>query len=92
MKNLKIYYFIPLIFLYIVIPILDIGLINMSENIENSYQLIFAEAEKYIPILSLWWSTFIFKEYIDGDGNEVLYCIGSISAIMGMQESDHLRM
>lgn len=77
MKNLKVYYFIPLIFLYIVIPILDIGLINMSGNIENAYLSIFAEAEKYIPILSLWWTTFIFKEYIDGDGNEVLYCIES---------------
>nr|KEI06297.1 ABC transporter permease [Clostridium sp. K25] len=77
MKSLKVYYFIPLIFLYIVIPILDIGLINMSGNIETAYLSIFAEAEKYIPILSLWWTTFIFKEYIDGDGNELLYCIGS---------------
>lgn len=81
MKNLKGYYFIPLIFLYIVIPILDIGLINMSGNIENAYLSIFAEAEKYIPILSLWWTTFIFKEYIDGDGNEVLYCIDSSSKL-----------
>ena len=70
MKNLKTYYFIPLIFLYILIPILDFGLVNMTGNIENAYVTIFRESEKYIPILSLWWTTFIFKEYIDEDGNE----------------------
>lgn len=75
MKNLKTYYFIPLIFLYILIPILDFGLVNMTGNIENAYVTIFRESEKYIPILSLWWTTFIFKEYIDEDGNEILYCV-----------------
>ncbi|MEA4825948.1 MAG: ABC transporter permease [Clostridium sp.] len=75
LKNLNIYYFVPLIVLYVFIPILNIGMINMSKNIENAYTIIFREAEKYIPITSLWWITFIFKEYIEGDGNELLYCI-----------------
>jgi hypothetical protein len=69
------YYFIPLIILYIFIPILNIGMINISGNIENAYSLVFREVEKYIPIMSLWWITFIFKEYVEGDGNELLYCI-----------------
>ena len=74
-KNLKIYYFIPLFILYVFLPILSVGIVYMSGSIENSYFLIFREVEKYIPILSLWWITFIFKEYIEGDGNEILYCI-----------------
>lgn len=52
-------------------------MVSMSGSIENSYILIFREAEKYIPLLSFWWITLIFKEYISGDGNEVLYCIDS---------------
>lgn len=76
-KNLKIYYFIPLFFLYIFLPVLNFGMVSMSGNIENSYILVFREAEKYIPLLSFWWITLIFKEYISGDGNEVLYCIDS---------------
>ncbi|MBZ9637734.1 ABC transporter permease [Clostridium sp. FP1] len=75
LKNLKIYYFVPLIILYIFIPILNIGMVNLSGNIENAYVLVFSEAEKYIPILSLWWIIFVFKEYIEEDGNEILYCI-----------------
>ncbi len=75
LKNLKVYYFVPILILYIFIPILNIGMINMSGNIENAYMLIFREVERYIPILSLWWITFVFKEYIEEDGNEILYCI-----------------
>ncbi|MBW4827240.1 MAG: ABC transporter permease [Clostridiaceae bacterium] len=74
-KKLKIYYFIPLIILYIFIPILNIGMVYMCKNIEIAYSMVFAEIEKYVPILSIWWTTFIFKEYIEGDGNEILYCI-----------------
>lgn len=74
-KNLKIYYFIPLFILYVFLPILSVGIVYMSGSIENSYFLIFREVEKYIPILSSWWITFIFKEYIEGDGNEILYCV-----------------
>lgn len=81
LKNLKVYYFVPIMILYIFIPILNIGMINMSGNIENSYVLIFREAERFIPILSLWWITFVFKEYIEEDGNEILYCIGDSAKI-----------
>lgn len=76
-KNLKLYYFIPLVVLYIFLPVLNIGMVAMSKDLESSYLLIFREAEKYIPIMSIWWTTFIFKEYISEDGNEVLYCIDS---------------
>ncbi len=52
-------------------------MVAISKDLESSYLLIFREAEKYIPIMSIWWITFIFKEYISEDGNEVLYCIDS---------------
>ncbi len=74
-KNLRGYYFIPLFILFIFLPVLDVGMVQMSGDIYNSYMLVFREAEKYIPLLSVWWITFIFREYIEGDGNEILYCI-----------------
>lgn len=84
-KNLKGYYFIPLFILYIFLPILNIGMIYMTQSVENSYFWIFKEAEKYIPILSVWWITFIFKEYIEGDGNEILYCINGLGKVKAFQ-------
>lgn len=80
-KNLKVYYFIPLILLYIFLPILSIGIVYIYESTENAYFIIFKEVEKYIPILSIWWTTFIFREYIEGDGNEVLYCINETGKV-----------
>lgn len=75
LKNLKGYYFVPIFVLYIIIPIVNIGMINMSGNINSAYILIFREAERFIPIMSIWWIVFVFKEYIATDGNEILYCI-----------------
>lgn len=80
-KNLKVYYFIPLILLYVFLPILSIGIVYIYESTENAYFIIFKEVEKYIPILSIWWTTFIFREYIEEDGNEVLYCINETGKV-----------
>ena len=80
-KNLKGYYMIPLLVLYIFIPILNVGMVNMSGSVGNAYSLVFRETEKYLPIMSVWWTIFIFREYIEGDGNEILYCIGQMGKI-----------
>lgn len=84
-KNLRGYYFIPIFILYILIPILNVGMVKMSGSIENAYYLVFREAEKYLPIMSVWWTTFVFREYIEGDGNEILYCINKTGKLKAFQ-------
>lgn len=75
-KNLKGYYLIPVIIVLVFLPILTIGITYMVGDVEGSRILVFREIEKFVPLLSLWWIVFIFKEYVEGDGNELLYCVG----------------
>ncbi|WDV47083.1 ABC transporter permease [Clostridiaceae bacterium M8S5] len=74
LKNLRYYYFVPVTILYVFLPILDFGIICMNKGIENSYFMVFRENEKFIPLFSIWWIIFAFREYIEGQGNELLYC------------------
>ncbi len=80
-KNLRGYYFVPIFVLFILIPVLTAGMVKMSGSVGNAYFLVFREIEKYIPIFSVWWITFIFREFIEGEGNEVLYCTGKSSGV-----------
>lgn len=72
MKNLGFYYFVPIIFLFIVMPYLSIAEIK-EYGIDNAYLGIAVKLEMYIPLLQSWWIVFSMKEYIEGDGNEILY-------------------
>ncbi|NYB75549.1 ABC transporter permease [Sedimentibacter hydroxybenzoicus DSM 7310] len=83
-KNLKTYFYVPIFIIYLFIPVLSIGMVKMY-GVENSKIMIFKEVEKFIPIISMWWTTFIFREYIEGDGNELLYCINKTGKIKSFQ-------
>jgi len=72
LKNLKILYFIPLLFLFIILPFISIGYVISSGREEVTYYKIFAEFQRYIPFMATWWVVFGLKEYAEGDGKEIL--------------------
>ncbi|MBO1679194.1 hypothetical protein [Bittarella massiliensis (ex Durand et al. 2017)] len=73
-KNLKTLFWVPLVFLFVVMPVCIGGIFNASAEYEREailQTLIFMQ--QIIPIFSTWWIVFILREYIDGDGAEILY-------------------
>ncbi len=72
-RNVKGFYYIPLVFLYIVLPVLNIATIRQYGVCENAFTIICNDIQKFAPIMCSWWVIFAFKEYIEGDGCEVLY-------------------
>jgi hypothetical protein len=77
LKNIKLFYFIPLAVMYIFIPVSNC--LNIKAfGVEVSYSLIMDTAQMLIPITSTWWIFCILKEYVDGDGNELLYVYENI--------------
>lgn len=67
-------YFVPVFVLYIFLPLLILGDYGASgDEIDSIFvtQCIF-----FIPILSVWWIFLVMKEYVEGEGKEVLYLNG----------------
>lgn len=79
-KNLKFYYFIPLLILYLLIPIDNI--LNVKTyGLDAAESLIMITAQRLIPIISVWWIFCVLKEYIEGDGIELLYVYDNMKKI-----------
>lgn len=71
-KNLKWFYFVPLIVLYLFIPLSN--LLNFKAiGLDLCYTIVTDTAQRVIPITATWWVFCVLKEYIEGDGNELLY-------------------
>ena len=71
-KNMKKKYFIPIIALWLIIPIISCIYI-MAFGVEESAALTMDIWQMLIPITSTWWLFCMLKEYIEGVGNELLY-------------------
>ena len=74
LKSTKFFYFIPLVVLYILIPLSNYSNIKLL-GVETSYIVVMNTAQRLIPILSVWWVFCLIREYIESDGNEVLYAL-----------------
>ena len=76
-KNVKVYYFIPLFIIYVLIPF--ISYLNIKTlGVEVSFTLVMDTAQMLIPITSTWWMFCVLKEYIEGEGNELLYAYENV--------------
>ncbi len=72
LKNIKYLLFFALISVHIFLPIISIISYN-SENLDF-YMTVIEYSLVVIPISSVLCSLFILREYIEGKGNELLYC------------------
>lgn len=74
--NLKIisyHAFIPFVFLYILIPILNYFEFKKYGVGEELYINILEYTQMLVPFLSVWIILFVFREYLESNGNEVLF-------------------
>ena len=72
LRKMGLLYFVPHIFLYVLIPLLGIGYLLYHEDGANARGLIFYDFQKFIPFLSVWWILFGLDDYVEGDSSEIL--------------------
>lgn len=77
LKGLRLFALVPLILVFIVLPLVFIPLIDYYGATENMYVMILQYSQATIPIFSVWWIIFISREYIENDGNELLFTFKS---------------
>lgn len=72
LRSIKGYYFIPLVFLYVLLPIINTSTVKALGVNEVSISIICTDIQRYIPFMGAWWALFAFKEFVEGEGREVL--------------------
>ena len=78
-KNIKSLFWVPVVLLLIVMPVVVGALYNaMADQESIALQNILTIFQQIIPLFSTWWLVFILREYIDGDGAEILYTYESV--------------
>ena len=73
LRKMGLLYFVPHIFLYVLIPLLGIGYLLYHGDGANARGLIFYDFQKFIPFLSVWWILFGLDDYVEGDSSEILH-------------------
>lgn len=73
LKSIGVLAFIPLIVINVILPLLTYLVYRQygkSSRLEISIQ---EYSQWLLPLACVWWPMFVMKEYIEGDGKELLY-------------------
>lgn len=82
LKNLRFYYFVPPIILFILIPLTALAAIKSGGDFPECCMI----AQLFIPSFAAWWPLFVLKEYLNSAGKELLFVhkFGRDSLLMRM--------
>ncbi len=80
-KNMKWMFFIPLIVFYILIPLMAYAYTLGPRTPEDINTTLVDVSYFYVPVVSVWWLYLSLKEYLEGEGNELLVMSGGIGAM-----------
>lgn len=70
LKNLRFYYFVPLVVLFILLPLTVLASLKQYGPSFPSFSVI---CQLYIPCFAPWWSLFVLKDYLNSAGKELLF-------------------
>jgi hypothetical protein len=70
LKNLRFYYFVPLVVLFVLVPLTVIASVKQYGPSFPSFTVI---CQLYIPCFSPWWPLFVLKDYLNSPGKELLF-------------------
>lgn len=73
LKGLRFLFYVPFFLIYMVIPILCIQSYFAVGISDSLYQTIITFTQMLIPVMSVWWLILVFREYIESEGNEILF-------------------
>ncbi len=72
LKSMRTLYYVPIVTMFLLIPISLFLDKTLSKNIQLTYMNGLTWIQTFVPFLSIWWILFGFREYIEGSGVEVL--------------------
>lgn len=84
MKNMKWKFFVPLVVLYIIIPLMVYSFTFSPLAPRDPNTTLVDICYLLVPVFSVWWLYLSLKEYLEGEGNELLVMyngIGQMSAV-----------
>ena len=86
LRNLKLFYFVPVIIVLVYMPLMGLSLYKTYHmSIDVFFKNMFKQFQLYIPLFSVWWTVFTLKEFMETDGNELLYLYNKPIYILKMQ-------
>jgi hypothetical protein len=65
--------YVPLFFNWLLIPLLAAMAYSKFGLDSRTYETVTRFSQYFTPILSVWWLLFFFAEYVEADGNEILF-------------------
>lgn len=77
LKGLRFSALVPPLVLFVVLPVLFIPLLEFFGPSEDMYRIVLQCIQTVMPFFSIWWIIFISREYIENDGNELLFTFKS---------------
>ena len=83
-KNMKILFFVPLAVFYIVIPLMVYAFTLNPLGPQDPNTSLVDVSYLLIPVFSVWWLYLSLKEYLEGEGNELLVMSGGVGAVSGV--------
>ena len=85
LKGIGIYAWVPVVVLYLITPFLIYVQYKIGERIGDGhgalYSGIIKQCQHLYPLFSVWCMIFVMHEYIEGEGNELLYIQNKIKFI-----------
>lgn len=73
LKCLRFFSLVPPMVLFAVTSLIFVPMIQLSGATEEVYGLLLNYFQTITPIFSVWWTIFISREYVENNGNELLY-------------------
>lgn len=73
LKGMGLFAMIPVIVMYIIIPVSNWAVFQYFRDMEMLYQNIILMCQNVIPLFSVWHVMFILYHFVEEPGNEVLY-------------------
>lgn len=72
LKGMGKLYFIPYVFLFIIMPLLTKLDFIGGYPFEVCYSSTYIHLQVFLPFFAIWWTLFGFREYIEGESRELL--------------------
>lgn len=73
LKSIGLLFWVPILIFNLLVPFLNYLMYSKYAVSEELYIAILKNCLWYYPFFSNWWSLFLMKEYLETDGNELLF-------------------
>lgn len=80
-RGMKLFFLIPFAGYYILIPLVVWCLGKNTMGTGDALERVAEISYSLVPILATWWNYMVHKEYVEGDGREVLLLGGGVSTM-----------